>query len=50
MAERIKVVKAEAEQTESEFDKEKCEERVAKLGGAIGRIKVGTLSRSSSSL
>ena len=35
------MVKAEAEQTESEFDKEKCEERVAKLGGAIGRIKVG---------
>jgi chaperonin GroEL len=41
VAERIKVIKAEAEGTESEFDKEKCQERVAKLGGAIGRIKVG---------
>ena len=41
VAERIKVVKAEGELTDSEFDKEKCQERVAKLGGAIGRIKVG---------
>merc|ERR1719387_1210528 len=41
VAERIKVVKAEGEQTDSEFDREKCEERIAKLGGAIGRIKVG---------
>jgi len=41
VAERIKVIKAESEQTDSEFDKEKCQERVAKLGGAIGRIKVG---------
>ena len=41
VAERIKVVKAEAELSDSEFDKEKCAERVAKLGGAIGRIKVG---------
>jgi len=41
VAERIKVIKAEGEQTDSEFDKEKCQERVAKLGGAIGRIKVG---------
>ena len=41
VAERIKVIKREAEDTESEFDKEKAMERVAKLGGAIGRIKVG---------
>lgn len=41
VAERIKVIKAELELTDSEFDKEKCQERVAKLGGAIGRIKVG---------
>ena len=41
VAERIKIIKAEAEQTDSEFDKEKAAERVAKLGGAIGRIKVG---------
>lgn len=41
VADRIKVIKAEGELTDSEFDKEKCQERVAKLGGAIGRIKVG---------
>ena len=41
VAERIKVIRAEMEQTDSEFDKEKCQERIAKLGGAIGRIKVG---------
>jgi len=41
VAERIKVIRAEAELTDSQFDKEKAEERVAKLGGAIGRIKVG---------
>merc|ERR1719197_540665 len=41
VAERIKVVKTEMEATESEFDTEKCQERIAKLGGAIGRIKVG---------
>jgi len=39
--ERIKVIRAEMEGAESEFDKEKCQERIAKLGGAIGRIKVG---------
>jgi len=41
VAERIKVIKLEKEATDSEFDIEKCEERIAKLGGAIGRIKVG---------
>merc|ERR1719171_1436859 len=41
VAERIKVIRGEGELTDSEFDKEKCQERVAKLGGAIGRIKVG---------
>ena len=38
---RIAQVKAEGQATDSEFDREKAEERVAKLGGAIGRIKVG---------
>ena len=41
VAERIKVIRAEAAETEIEFDKEKAEERIAKLGGAIGRIQVG---------
>jgi chaperonin GroEL len=39
--ERIAAIKVEKETTDSEFDREKCEERIAKLGGAIGRIKVG---------
>jgi len=41
VAERIAVIKAEMETTDSEFDREKSLERIAKLGGAIGRIKVG---------
>uniref|UniRef100_A0A7S0P2F6 Uncharacterized protein n=1 Tax=Calcidiscus leptoporus TaxID=127549 RepID=A0A7S0P2F6_9EUKA len=41
VAERIQKIKVEAQETESQFDKEKAEERIAKLGGAIGRIKVG---------
>merc|ERR1719444_609228 len=39
--ERIKEVKKEGAEADNEFDKEKAAERVAKLGGAIGRIKVG---------
>merc|ERR1719263_2540798 len=38
---RIKVIKREMEDSDSEFDTEKAQERIAKLGGAIGRIKVG---------
>jgi len=41
VAERIQKIRAEFEDSDSEFDKEKAEERIAKLGGAIGRIKVG---------
>jgi len=41
VSERIKIIKQEMETTDSEFDREKCQERIAKLGGAIGRIKVG---------
>jgi len=41
VSERIQVIKKEMETTDSEFDREKCQERIAKLGGAIGRIKVG---------
>ena len=37
----LQVIRAEMEGTDSEFDREKCQERIAKLGGAIGRIKVG---------
>jgi len=41
VADRIKKIKLEADESDSQFDKEKAEERIAKLGGAIGRIKVG---------
>merc|ERR1719198_2787674 len=41
VAERIEVLKADMAATDSDFDQEKLQERIAKLGGAIGRIKVG---------
>jgi chaperonin GroEL len=38
---RIVQIRAEAEATDSKFDKEKAQERIAALGGGIARIKVG---------
>jgi len=38
---RIDAIKKALETTESEFDKEKFEERLAKLAGGVGVIKVG---------
>lgn len=38
---RIVQLRKEAETAETDFDKEKCTERVAALGGGIARIKVG---------
>jgi chaperonin GroEL len=38
---RIKQIKMELEKTESEFDKEKLQERLAKLAGGVAVIKVG---------
>jgi chaperonin GroEL len=38
---RISAIRKEIEKTESEFDKEKLEERLAKLSGGVGVIKVG---------
>lgn len=38
---RIKQIKKELEKTESEFDKEKLQERLAKLVGGVAVIKVG---------
>lgn len=38
---RISAIKKELERTESDFDKEKLEERLAKLSGGVGVIKVG---------
>jgi len=38
---RIKQIKAQIEETDSEFDREKLQERQAKLVGGVGVIKVG---------
>jgi chaperonin GroEL len=38
---RIKQIKAQIEETTSEFDKEKLQERLAKLAGGVAIIKVG---------
>ncbi|MDO8443826.1 MAG: chaperonin GroEL [Candidatus Azambacteria bacterium] len=38
---RIKQIKVQLEKTESEFDKEKLQERLAKLSGGVAVIKVG---------
>jgi len=39
--ERVKQLKKELEQTDSDFDKEKLQERLAKLAGGVAVIKVG---------
>ena len=39
--ERINQIKAQIEETSSEFDKEKLQERLAKLAGGVAVIKVG---------
>jgi chaperonin GroEL len=38
---RIKQIKAQIEETTSDFDREKLQERLAKLAGGVGVIKVG---------
>ncbi|MDR7869407.1 MAG: chaperonin GroEL [Tissierellaceae bacterium] len=38
---RVKQIKAQLEETESEFDKEKLQERLAKLSGGVAVIQVG---------
>jgi chaperonin GroEL len=38
---RIQQIKAEIEQSDSEYDREKLQERLAKLSGGVGVIKVG---------
>ena len=38
---RIELIRRQIENTESEFDREKGKERIARLGGGIARIKVG---------
>src|SRR5918997_2590814 len=38
---RIKQIKAQIEETTSDYDKEKLQERMAKLSGGVAIIKVG---------
>jgi chaperonin GroEL len=42
--ERVKEIKAEIEKTSSDYDKEKLQERLAKLAGGVAVIKVGAAS------
>lgn len=44
IAERVEEIKAVLSKATSDFDKEKLHERLAKLGGGIGLIKVGAAS------
>ena len=39
--ERVRQLKMQIEETSSEFDKEKLEERLAKIGGGVAVIQVG---------
>ncbi|MBW4095734.1 MAG: chaperonin GroEL [Acidobacteria bacterium] len=41
VADRVKQIRAELDRTDSDWDKEKLQERLAKLAGGIGVIKVG---------
>lgn len=41
IAARVKQIKAQIEKTTSDYDKEKLQERLAKLAGGVGVIKVG---------
>ncbi len=41
VAKRVSIIKNQIEQSDSEFDKEKLQERLAKLSGGVAVIKVG---------
>src|SRR5439155_744490 len=41
IAARVKQIKAQVEETTSDFDKEKLQERLAKLAGGVAVVKVG---------
>jgi chaperonin GroEL len=43
---RIKQIKAQIEETSSDYDREKLQERVAKLAGGVAVIKVGAATES----
>ena len=41
IADRVAQIKAQIEETTSDFDKEKLQERLAKLAGGVAVIRVG---------
>lgn len=41
IAARVKLLKSQVNQTDSDFDKEKLEERLAKLSGGVAQVNVG---------
>jgi chaperonin GroEL len=41
IAERVQQIRAQIEESTSEYDKEKLQERVAKLAGGVAVIKIG---------
>ena len=41
---RVSQIKAQIEETDSDFDREKLQERLAKLAGGVAVIKVGAAS------
>ena len=43
---RVEQIKNEVEATTSDYDREKLQERLAKLGGGVAQIKVGAVSES----
>ena len=44
VAERVRLIKKQIEQSDSEYDKEKLQERLAKLSGGVAVIEVGAAS------
>lgn len=44
--ERIEQIRKQIEESDSDFDKEKMQERLAKLGGGVGILKVGAATES----
>ena len=43
---RIQIIRAELERTDSDFDREKAQERLAKLSGGVAVLKVGAATES----
>jgi chaperonin GroEL len=44
--ERVKQIRKEREEADTQFDREKCDERIARLSGGVARIRVGAATES----